>query len=44
MNMYVIDSDSVNSGGTVQLESILPTAQVPGARDSSQGSELVTTI
>ena len=30
--------DCVNSGGSVQLESIVPAAQVPGAIDSSQGS------
>jgi len=42
VHVYVIDS--VNSGGSVQLESILPAAQVPGARDSSQGSELVTAM
>ena len=36
--------NSVNSGGSVQLESIVPAAQVPGAIDSSQGSELVMTM
>ena len=36
--------NSVNSGGSVQLESIVPAAQVPGAIDSSQESELVTTM
>ena len=36
--------NSVNSGGSAQLESIVPAAQVPGAIDSSQGSELVMTM
>ena len=36
--------NSVNSGGSVQLESIVPAAQVPGAIDSSQESELVMTM
>ena len=36
--------NSVNSGGSVQLESVVPAAQVPGAIDSSQESELVMTM
>jgi hypothetical protein len=36
--------NSVNSGGSVQQESIVPAAQVPGAIDSSQESELVMTM
>ena len=36
--------NSVNSGGSVQLESIVPAAQVPGTIDNSQESELVTTM
>ena len=47
MRMGVIQENvinSVNSGGSVQLESIVPAAQVPGAIDSSQESELVTTM
>ena len=39
----VIEIDSVNSGGSVQLESIESASQVQGAIDSSQESELVTT-
>ena len=36
--------NSVNSGGSAQLESIELAAQVPGAIDSSQESELFTTM
>ena len=36
--------NSVNSGGSVQLESFVSAAQVPDAIDSSQKSELVTTM
>ena len=40
----VNEIDSVNSGGSVQLESLVSVSQVLGALDSSQESELVMTM
>ena len=40
----VIEIDSVNSGGFVQLESIVSASHGLGAIDSSQESELVMTM
>ena len=37
-------NDSVNSGGSVQKESIVPGAQMPDAIDNSQESELAMTV
>ena len=40
----VNEIDSVNSGGSVQLESIVSVSQALGALDSSPESELVMTM